>query len=377
MLASGQADIRYVFETAPERGAVIKVAEGLLWARVPLPFRLDHVNIWLLEEDDGWTAIDSGCDTADVRADWERLLAGPLGGKPLRRHIATHGHTDHIGLSGWLVERFDMPFVATLCEWMGPQVRQHELTGPMRPEVEVHLRELGCEAAVVNRLKGDREWALTLTYPMPAALDRIVDGDEITFGGRRWQVITGGGHAPEHASYYCAADGILIAGDQILPRISPMIGVFSEQPRGNPLGEYLASFEKFARIPDDVLVLPSHGLPFFGLHTRIEQLRDHHQSRLDLLLSQMTGEPHAMRLAEALFPKAIHEGHARLALAETVAHINYLIGTGEATRHRDDQGILRFRRPGAAAVTAKREAAPARPVADSISGPRIARARKS
>lgn len=357
MLAAGEADIEILHEQPPAAGKVIKVADGLLWGRLPLPFRLNHVNVWFLKEDDGWTAIDSGCNTEEIRANWEALLKDALGGKPLRRHIATHGHTDHIGLSGWLVRRFDIPFVSTLVEWLMPQVRALEGQGGLQPEVEAHLRSLACGEDMIDRLRKDRHWAGSLIHPMPASFERIRNADKIVFGGRTWQVITAGGHAPEHASYYCASDNILIAGDQILPRISPMIGVWSEQPHANPLAEYLTSLDRFRALPEDALVLPSHGLPFMGLHRRIDQLQEHHRQRLTLLEDLMAKPRNGMELAAGLFHKAVNEGHARLAMAETLAHINYLIADNRAVRTLGTDGLLMFSRPAAPAKGKKTTAA--------------------
>jgi glyoxylase-like metal-dependent hydrolase (beta-lactamase superfamily II) len=344
MLAASEADIEILHEQPPAAGKVIKVADGLLWGRLPLPFRLNHVNVWFLKEKDGWTVVDSGCDTEEIRANWELLLKDALGGKPLVRHVATHGHTDHIGLSGWLVERFKMPFVSTLVEWLTPQVRVLEGQGGLRPEVEVHLKSLACGDEMIDRLKRDRHWAGALIYPMPASVERIRNNDEITFGGRSWRVITAGGHAAEHASFYCASDNILIAGDQILPRISPMIGVWSEQPHANPLAEYLTSLDRFRALPEDALVLPSHGLPFLGLHRRIDQLQEHHRERLALLEDLMDKPRNGMELAAGLFKKAVNEGHARLALAETLAHINYLIAENRVAQSMTKGGLLMFSR---------------------------------
>ena len=369
MLAASEADIEILHEQPPAGGKVIKVADGLLWGRLPLPFRLNHVNVWFLKEANGWTAVDSGCDTEEIRANWETLLKAALGGKPLVRHVATHGHTDHIGLSGWLVERFDIPFVSTLTEWLMPQVRVLEGQGGLRPEVERHLKSLACGDEMIDRLKRDRHWAGALIYPMPASLERIRNGEDVTFGGRSWRVITAGGHASEHASFYCASDNILIAGDQILPRISPMIGVWSEQPHANPLAEYLTSLDRFRALPEDVLVLPSHGLPFMGLHRRIDQLQEHHRERLALLEDLMDVPRTGMELAAGLFKKAVHEGHARLALAETLAHINYLIADNRAVNIVAQNGLLMFSRATGKAATAggkaKKATVAAKPVAKS------------
>jgi glyoxylase-like metal-dependent hydrolase (beta-lactamase superfamily II) len=374
MLAAGEADIEILHEQPPASGKVIKVADGLLWGRLPLPFRLNHVNVWFLKEDDGWTAVDSGCDTEEIRANWETLLKTALGGKPLVRHVATHGHTDHIGLSGWLVERFDIPFVSTLTEWLMPQVRVLEGQGGLRPEVERHLKSLACADDMIDRLKRDRHWAGALIYPMPASLERIRNGEEVTFGKRSWRVITAGGHASEHASFYCASDNILIAGDQILPRISPMIGVWSEQPHANPLAEYLTSLDRFRSLPEDTLVLPSHGLPFLGLHRRVDQLQEHHRQRLTQLEDMMDEARNGMELATGLFKKAVHEGHARLALAETLAHINYLIADNRVLRSESKDGLLMFSRvTGKAASVAGGKAKKAAVAAKPVAKPRVAK----
>ena len=370
MLAASEADIEMLYEQPPAGGKVIKVADGLLWGRLPLPFRLNHVNVWFLKENDGWTVVDSGCDTAEIRANWETLLKSALGGKPLVRHVATHGHTDHIGLSGWLVKRFHMPFVSTLVEWLTPQVRVLEGQGGLRPEVETHLKSLACGDEMIDRLKRDRHWAGALIYPMPASLQRIRNTEEIVFGGRTWRVITAGGHAAEHASFYCASDNILIAGDQILPRISPMIGVWSEQPDANPLLEYMTSLDRFRALPEDTLVLPSHGLPFMGLHRRIDQLQEHHRERLALLENLMDKPRNGMELATGLFKKAVHEGHARLALAETLAHINYLLADKRASRTTDKKGLLMFSRLSGKTAAGGKNA----PVAKTAAKPRVAKA---
>jgi glyoxylase-like metal-dependent hydrolase (beta-lactamase superfamily II) len=187
---------------------------------------------------------------------------------------------------------------------------------------------------------------------MPSCFERVRDGDQIAFGGRKWRVITAGGHAAEHASFYCEEESILIAGDQILPTISPMIGVWSEQPDANPLAEYLASLARFEKLlPPDTLVLPGHGLPFTGLHLRLDQLVEHHGQRLAYLEQQMGAAGTGMELAGALFKKAVNEGHARLALAETVAHLNLLIAQGRAERLEHHDGVWRYQR--AQAVTHK------------------------
>lgn len=341
---SAHAAIAYTHPTAPAFGSEVTLAPGLLWVRLPLPFRLNHVNIWLLEEPDGWTAIDTGASTEDAMEIWEALATGPMRGKPIRRLLATHGHTDHIGLASWLVDRYECPFVATQVEWMSPQLRRQESFEEIRPEISRFLSSHGCDDEQVRLYKEERSRIRALQLPMPQAYERIRDGDQITFGGRSWRVITAGGHAAEHASFYCAADNILIVGDQILSKITPMIGVFANEPNGNPLSEYLTSFQPFEALPADVLVLPSHGLPYRGLHRRIVELVDHHHMRLADLERLMDRPKNATELTAGLFARAVAEGQGRLALAETLAHIHFLLGVGRIERVRAGNGEWHFRR---------------------------------
>lgn len=336
------APIVYLHETPPAGGATIEVAPGILWARMPLPFRLNHVNIWLLDDGDGWTLIDTGVQTEACRAIWETLLAG----RRINRLIATHGHTDHVGLAGWLVERAgDVPFWSTLTEWMSAQVRVWDARHPVRNDVERFLVNNGCDAATLDAYRADRVKTNTLLGPLPGSLQRLRDGEIVHFGGRNWKIIAAGGHAIEHASFWCENDRILIAGDQILSKISPMIGVFPALPDADPLAEYLASLPRFRSLPADTLVLPSHGLPFTGLHTRVDQLAHHHELRLDDLTRLMDAPHTAMELTTGLFQKAVAEGQARLALAETLAHANHLVGRGRAVRRQADDGRFLFDRP--------------------------------
>jgi glyoxylase-like metal-dependent hydrolase (beta-lactamase superfamily II) len=339
-------DIRYLHESHPQGVETFQVAPGILWARLPLPFRLNHVNVWLLRDEDGWTIIDTGADTAEARGVWEGLLDGPLADGPINRLVATHGHTDHVGLAGWLTERTGgTPFVSTLGEWMSAQIRIWDAQSrSASDETQRFLAAHGCDAETIASYHAERDRAFSLLGPLPATLTRLRDGDTIRFGERDWQVIAAGGHAIEHASFWCAEDRILIAGDQVLSRISPMIGVFPAMPEADPLADYLTSLPRFKALPADTLVLPSHGLPFYGLHARVDQLARHHELRLDELARLMDRPRLAMDLAGGLFARAVQEGHGRLALAETLAHANYLVGRGRAVRTKSDDGQVLYAR---------------------------------
>lgn len=334
--------MRVAAESRPAPGEAIEIAPGILWASIPLPFRLNHVNIWFLEEPDGWTAIDCGIDSDDVRAVWERLMHGPLGGRPLRRLLATHGHTDHVGLAGYLVERHGVPFVASLAEWLWARLRFAERDA-VKPAAESFFARHGCSAEMIGEFRSHRGGIVSTMGPHPEAFVRMRDGEMLWLGGRQWRVIVGGGHSDEHCSLYCASDNLLIAGDQILPRISPVVGVYPTEPDADPLGDYLASLPRFAALPEDALVLPGHGLPFVGLHTRVDELQAHHAKRLDALGAMLDRPQSAAAAAAQLFARAVAEGHGRLALAETLAHLHRLVAQGRVVRHSDG-AVITFAR---------------------------------
>ncbi len=334
MLALVETEIRYLFEAAPEPGTTRTLLPGLTWVRVPLPFVLNHVNCWLLDDADGGiTLIDTGADKPETRELWDRVLAAIPAGKKLTRLVCTHGHPDHVGLAGWFVDKFGIPLHMTLAEWLSPQVWREEGANPMRPATQGFFRSHGLSENAVAAMDKSREQAPFRNYPLPANFVRLRDGETITFGSRNWQVLVNGGHADEHASFYSKQDGILIAGDQILSKITPVVGVFPSQPLSDPLADYLASLTRLRKLPADTIVLPSHGLPFRGLHTRIDQLASHHTSRLQALWDLMEKPANGVMLAHGLFPKAMAaKGQTVMALAETLAHAHHLVETKRAKR---------------------------------------------
>lgn len=340
MHMSSSPAIRYLYDAAQENGTLRDVVPGLQWLRLPLPFVLNHVNVWLLRDGNAFTLVDTGADKPETRATLERIIAA----HPLRHLIATHGHPDHIGLAGWIVERTGVPLSMTLAEWLAPQVWREEGLKALRPEVEAFWRRNGLAEAGLTALRTTREKAQFRSYPMPAQFQRLRDGDTVTFGERDWQVLVNGGHADEHASFYCSAERILIAGDQVLSKITPVVGVFPSQPEADPLADYFASLDRLAALPQDTLVLPSHGLPFHGLHARLAALREHHTQRLDALLAHMTEPKTGFQLAEGLFARAIAEGQNVLAMAETLAHAHRLVGMGLAAKSTASDGRILFTR---------------------------------
>lgn len=326
----------------PTRGDVRDIAPGVKWARLPLPFRLNHVNVWLLPEVDGYTLIDCGVEGAEMRALWDDMLAGPLEGQPITRFVATHGHTDHVGLSGYLCERFDIPYVSTLGEWLWPRLRHLEAAEPARPQLRRFMTQHGCDEALIQSMIAARPTFVAALGPPPAALVRLVDGQIIRMGGFDWRVMVAAGHADEHASFYCEETRVLIAGDQILSHISPVVGVFPNEPDGDPLADYLASLPRFAELPEDTLVLPSHGTPFRGLHARVNWLASHHDERLDKLLGLLDQPVTTSEAAHRLFTRAMAEGAGMLAVAETLSHLHRLVGQGRLAKSQRDDGVMIF-----------------------------------
>ena len=330
------------FERPTEGGAVL-VAPGVHWLRMPLPFQLDHINLWLLEDGPGWTLVDTGFNNDATRALWERMFDDVLEGRPITRVIATHFHPDHIGLAGWLVQRFDAPFHATLAEWLYGRMLTLEPDELSRPQIERFYCRAGLPeemiTAVINRPNGYR----TAVAPLPTALNRLRDGDVLGVGGHRWRVVVGRGHAPEQACLLDEARGILIAGDQILPKISPNVSVWPQEPDADPLSDYLASLEDFKRLPEGLLVLPSHGYPFMGLRRRIDELAEHHRQRIEETYEACAEPATAYEVMQAMFTRKLDVHQTRFAVGEAVAHLNHLVRQGRLVRERGE-GADKYRR---------------------------------
>ncbi|MBV8426725.1 MAG: MBL fold metallo-hydrolase [Hyphomicrobiales bacterium] len=339
-------DIELLTEAPPPPGELIEVASNLYWARLPLPIRLNHVNLWFMREHathgEGWLVVDAGLDAPTCREAWEKLLAGPLRGLPVRRLILTHGHPDHVGLAGWLSERFDSTLHATRTEWLFAHWRRERQGHVFGRPMQHFLMSHGLSPEMVERFAAQDSAIDRGEFPVPEQHVRLRHGETHTFGGQEFRVIVGSGHADEHASFFRAQGHVLIAGDQILQRITPVIGVFGHEPQGDPLSDYLASLPRFEALPQDTLVLPSHGLPFHGLHARIEQLRAHHEARLAELLCHMREPRNAFALASLIFERAMQEEQGRFALAETLAHLHHGETIGVVRRLVQKDGSTNF-----------------------------------
>ena len=337
--------LRYPWENHPGLDQVVEIMPGLLWVRMKLPFRLNHVNIYLLADGDGWAMVDSGFGNEETIAAWTALFEGPLAGMAISRLIVTHSHPDHVGLAGWVVERFGCPLYMSQVEYLQSAFFQNRGTEERKQAQRLFFRRHGMDENLTDKLLGRGQDYLKRVSTLPAAYGRITHGDEISSGTRRFKVITGGGHALDQVMLYCAADKLFLSADQVLSKISPNVSVWAVEPEQNSLGEYLASLASLTTtLPYDLLVLPGHGVPFYGLKTRIKQLADHHEERCRLIADacRETSRTSA-ELVPVVFHKHVLDAHQMgFAAGELVAHVNYMLVEGRLTAEETD-GVLSFR----------------------------------
>jgi glyoxylase-like metal-dependent hydrolase (beta-lactamase superfamily II) len=329
-----------------EYGKTLEVAAGIHWIRMPLPFALNHINLWLLADGDGWTVIDSGYNNDETRAYWETIFARLLDGKPIRRIIVSHFHPDHASLAGWFAERWGAPIWMTYSEWMQAQLNRY---GGPTADIDARMAfyaENGMEKEGTDGYRQTRPDFSKIILPLPISFRRMMDGDFFPIDGLNWQVITGAGHSPEHAALWCKERNILISGDQILPRISTNVSLQCNEPDGDPLRLYLESLKKFSDVAADALVLPSHDSPFYGLHDRIDGLAEHHEERLEATYDACSEPLTARALIPYLFRRELDQHQLGFAIGEALAHANYLVIERRLTKQRDPDGMIRYRQAG-------------------------------
>ncbi len=343
MTATPLSGMRYPFPEPPAEGEATTLAPGVLWMRLPLPMALDHVNVYALDDGDSWTIIDTGFASKRSHAIWEKLLAGPLQGRPVGRVVVTHHHPDHVGLAGWFMQKG-----ATLCMprtgWLMARMLTPDVHETPNAESLAFYKRAGMNAKEFARRSVERPFNFAdCVTPLPLGYTRLVGGGTIQMGGRTWDIRMGDGHAPEHATFWCRDDNLVIAGDQLLPSISPNLGVYPTEPDADPVTDWLRScegFENFAK--DDQLVLGGHKLPFHGLPLRLRQLIDNHHGALTRLHAFLDEPRSAGECFNPLFKREIKGGEYGLALVEAVAHLNHLHQTGRATRSLRDDGAWGF-----------------------------------
>lgn len=335
------------WEAPPEAGTVTEVASGILWARLPLPMKLDHVNVYLLDDGDRWTLIDTGLDWKKGREAWETLLAGPLAGKPVGRVILTHHHPDHIGLAGWFAGRGAEVWATRVAWLLGRMLtlEHHERPAPQHLDFR-HRAGMPEDMLAVYAKETPFNFS-TCVAPIPLGFRAIDDGDRLIMAGREWVLRLGHGHAPHHATFW-SADGLVLSGDQIIPGISPNVSVYATEPEADPLGDWLESCARLrGHAQPGHLVLPGHKLPFRGLAFRLTQLIENHESALKRIEAQLADGPvTAVEAFPSIFKRPVAESQYGLALGEAVAHMNHLVHVGRARRQAGPGGVWLYDRTG-------------------------------
>ena len=339
------AVLDYPLATPPAPGLAVVIAPGIRWLRMPLPFALDHINLWLLEEAEGWTLVDTGYGNETTRGLWERHIEGTLAGKPIARIVATHCHPDHLGNAAWLADRFDCRVTMTHGEFMAAHAIIDERAAHAPADTCELFRLHGMSEPDVAALLARGNMYRRGVPAAPASFDRMQGDDVITAGGQQWRVIAGHGHSSEHAALFASAHDVLISGDMLLPKISTNVAVWPSDPNGDPLGRFLRSLTSFETLPASTLVLPSHGLPFRGIPLRVAQLRAHHEERLAELAGAIAAASAPLSAADAvpvLFRRELDIQQRFFAMGEAIAHLNHLWRQGRVRRLRAADGACRF-----------------------------------
>lgn len=340
----GYAGLTFPWAHPPAEGEAIEVADGVLWSRLPLPMALDHVNVYFLREDDGWAMVDTGFDTRRTRAILDKLRAGPLGGQPITRLLVTHHHPDHVGLAGCLQAQ-GAELLMTRTAWLMARMLTLDVQPLPTSETVEFCRLWGMDADILAKRAAERPFNFAdIVSPLPVGVTRITEGDEVTLGGRRWYVARGDGHAPDHAVLYEIDGDLVLGGDQLLPGISPNLGLYPSETNADPVGDWLAACDRLAPLArPDHLVLPGHKTPYRGLPTRMASLRQNHVTALDRLHAHLSEPRTGGECFAPLFKRRIEGDLYGLAFFEAVAHLQHLLLTGRALRTVRDDGVWQFR----------------------------------
>lgn len=337
------ATLRFPFErTLPQPGEAMPIAEDIFWIRMPLPFALNHINLWLLKDRAGWTIVDCGYGIAATHALWQQIFAKVTKGEPIRRVIVTHYHPDHVGCASWLAHNLDAEVWMTETEFFATHAAREGSAGFNKELAFKYFVSHG-----LSRERGKAQETRGNSYArgvpdMVRQYRRIIEDDQIEINGDHWRVIIGRGHAPEHAMLHCAARNLLISGDQVLPRITTNVGAWPNQPNGDPLRLFLDTMTKLEPLPRETLVLPSHDRVFSGMHARFDMLREHHAARLTELRAACDKPRTAAEIIPILFARELDDHQLVFAMGEAIAHLNYAMFRGEMERMVDDNGQFRF-----------------------------------
>ena len=335
--------LHYPYPDAPGKGHAVDITPDIKWLRSPLPLSLNHINCYLLRDGEGWCVVDTGMNSESARQQWLDVIEAELEGAPLTRVFATHHHPDHVGLAGWLCDRHRVPL------WMSESEYFHTCTfnAPRRSEpyweVDQYFVRAGMSLQSQQSLYANDDYN-HMVSEVPASYHRIADGDRIQIGSHEWVAITSRGHAPEHLSLYCSELNLYLSGDQLLPKITSNVSVSPIAPDADPLGDWLQAHADIAhRVPDNAIVLPAHQLPFSGVHTRLQQVVEHHEQRMDRLCDLCREPSTAQLLTDRLFDRELDAFQNFLAVGECLAHLHRLMALGRVERTLQASGVYHFR----------------------------------
>ena len=336
--------IIYEYEFCPEVGEAVDILPGVKWLRLPLPFLLGHINVWLLKDGDGWAIVDTGIFTSQTREVWESIFTSCLDSAPITRVLVTHLHPDHVGCAGWLCERSDIELHMTRDEYLLCRLLVSDTGLPAPHEGRHFYQAAGFSEKHMFRYVEMFGSFGKVVAPLPQSYHRLHEKRPVSIGQHTWQVITGHGHSPEHACLFCPEQNVLISGDQILPTISSNVSVFPTEPTANPLSGWFESLHRLKTLlPDDVLVLPAHGKPFRGVKGRLDALIEEHETGLDKLRELCREPKRAVDVFPALFKSRITDHNLIMATGEAVAHLHYLFYQGEMEFEKDAEGTRWYR----------------------------------
>lgn len=343
-----RAALDYPCGDAPAPGTTREIAPGVHWIRMPLPYALDHINLYMLDDGDaGWAVVDTGTRTDAVTEAWRSIFAQAPAGARLSRIFVTHMHPDHVGMAGWLARKSGTRLWMTGGEYLHCRAMVSDTGREAPPDAIAFYRRAGWGEAAIETYRARFGNFGKHIHPLPDSFRRLSDGEVLTIGGHEWRVVVGTGHSPEHACLYAPGLKLLVSGDQVLPRISSNVSVYPLEPDANPMQGWLDSLDKLQRtVPDDVLVLPSHNEPFRGLHRRLDALRRGQHAALTRLKRSLAEPKRAIDVFGSLFARPIPESNVPLlgmATGESLACLNYLVARGEAVRESGEDGVDRYR----------------------------------
>ncbi len=344
-MATVQDPLVYPFENTPGFGSTMEVAPGVYWLQMPLPMSLNHINLYLLEGEKGWTVVDTGIRGPETRDLWNDIFDQCLFGKPVIQILCTHMHPDHTGQAGFISERWQAPLLMSYGEYYQARVMGSMMRDGGNWQMSEYFVRAGVAPDFLEKMREARSDFAPAPedQPLPASYIRLCDGDTLQVGQHTWQIITGNGHSPEHVCLYSKKLRLLISGDQILPVITSNVSVQPTEPFANPMLGWLESHEKFKRLlPNDILVLPAHNAPFYGVQERLQQLIDHHEDRM-LLIEENCVEPlRAIDMLGFLFKRELENHSLFMGLGECIAHIHCLMGRNRIER-RLEKNVYTYR----------------------------------